>query len=402
DSADFSGATAAFERAIAADPTDASALHGLGRLHLSANEVPPALILLEQAATLLVPEDNSAGTQALDVRRDLAWAYYRVGRYDLAAPVFASLPGHQPFARLLAAFGDRSGYLLPSDFAGVEIPLAATDPVPFVEVEVGSGSYLFVVDTGAGDVVLDTGLARQLELPFFGEREVTLAGGSRGVIGHARLPRLRIGSLEVRDLPVEVADVRRVAPQLHGFIGTNFLARFQATFDLANGRLLLRPRDSDYHPSGEVDSAGFRLFDDHVLLAPGSLEGYATIFAVASGIAGAAVVVPQSSMRQAGLERALRPGEAIAGVGPGGSHQLLPFTASELRLGSATRQDVEGLAGPFYPDLEWRYGFRVGGVVAHDFLRGFRWTIDWTRMRLWFEPATGGARDQSTPDSDLS
>lgn len=394
DSTDFAGAMAAFERAIAADADDAEALRGLGRLRLARNETAVAVILLERALALIEAGAGAAHEARLDIQRDLAWAYYRLGRYELAAPLFAVLPGQAPTAALLASFGERTGYRIAPDFERAEVPLAATDPVSFVEVEISGASYLFVIDTGVGDVILDTGLARELGLPVFGEGEMPVAAARRGTVGAAWLPQLTLGPVEVRDLPVEVADVRRVAPQVDGFIGTNLLAHFRPSFDYAGGRLLLGRRDDASAAVRDAQRAEFWLFDGHVILVRGAIGQYETLLAVASGIAGAGLVIPERTVRQAGLTEALRPDEMLSGVDAGGSHHMVPFTASKVRLGRVVQHDVEGLVGSMFPGLEWRFGFRVGGIVAHDFLRSYSWTIDWTQMLLSFEPA--GARSGSS------
>lgn len=386
DSADFDGAAALFTRTLATAPDDVEALRGLGRIRMAQNDLAPAIALLEQALNLIADGAPAAREAEFDARRDLAWTYRRLGRYDLAAPLFAALPGDfAPLVRQLAAFGDRPGYLLDPTFERAAVPLAAVDPIPFIEVEVGSGSYLFALDTGSGDVVLDTGLVRDLDLPYFGERRVRYAGGQEGVIAHARLPRLGLHGLEVRDLPVEVADVRRRAPQLFGFIGTNFLARFRPTLDYAAATLTLTNRAQPFTPPPAAQPLPFWLFDDHVMLARGALGSHETMVAVASGFAGATVAVPESTVTQAGLALTLRHDEALEGVGGAGSQAVIPFTLPELRVGPVVQRDVAGLAGLFFPDLEWRYGFRVGALVGHDFLRPSRWTIDWTGMRFWLE-----------------
>ncbi|HBY95009.1 MAG TPA: hypothetical protein DEP84_13800, partial [Chloroflexi bacterium] len=333
DSTDFGGAIKAFERAITDHSNDVEALRGLGRLRLASNELAVAVILLERAATLIEAGAPAAHQARLTIERDLAWAYARLGRYDLAAPLLDRLPGQTPLARLLGSFGDRAGYRLSPGFETAEVPLVTRDPVPFVEVEVGSGSYLFVIDTGIGDVILDSGLARDLGLPLFGDGEVSVAAAQGGTVGYARLPRLKLGPVEVYDLPVEIADVRRAAPQLHGFIGTNLLARFRPTFDLARGQLRLGPRTEPFHPGSGARAAGFWLFDGHVILAPGAIGQDETLLAVASGIAGAGLFMPESSVRQAGLAAALRPEEALTGVGGGGAQQLVPVTVPEVRVG---------------------------------------------------------------------
>lgn len=62
-----------------------------------------------------------------------------------------------------------------------------------------------------------------------------------------------------------------------------------------------------------------------------------------------------------------------------------PLPARRLR----ERQDLAGLAGVFPPQLEWDFGFRIGGLVSHEFLRPYAVTFDFSRMTIRLAQATG-------------
>ncbi len=387
DTADFSGAESYYRRAIEENPADLEALHGLGRLKLVHNELAAALVLLEQAHALSM---NLAGggrdELSLTVRRDLASALYRLERFELAAEHYEQLPGQTPLAAQLRAFGDAQPYLFSSFIEEIALPFLGTDPLPIVTLVVGGKEHAFVLDTGSGQLVLDTGIARQMSLPSYGTREAIFASGQRAPIEHTILPAVTLGEATIQNVPAEVMDVRRFAPQLSGFIGTSFLWRFHALYDWEGEVLRLRPRRSG-QPFAQAADAGmaevpFWLFDTHLLLARARLNGHETIAYVASGMAGGAFTAPQTTVRQANL---LASNETIEGVGAAGATEIVPVQAERLCLGDWCRSDQEGFANFFPAELEWRYGFRVGALVSHAFLHSRRWIVDFERMRFYFD-----------------
>jgi hypothetical protein len=67
--------------------------------------------------------------------------------------------------------------------------------------------------------------------------------------------------------------------------------------------------------------------------------------------------------------------------------KVWPFDVASLSLGDARRQGLQGIAGAFPPQLEWAFGFRIGGLISHGFLRSYAVTFDFERMAIRLEPA---------------
>ncbi|RME09992.1 MAG: hypothetical protein D6802_10530 [Ardenticatenia bacterium] len=384
DAADFKGAAQRFDMALHNDPTDVEALRGRARLHLMENDVGAAIILLEHAlAVLQTGEEVAAPADAEQrARRDLAWAYYRLNRFDLAAEQFAAL-GERARANKLAALGGRTPYRRASNADSTALPLVARDPVPFVLLTLGNRDHLFVVDTGTGELTLDVRLLDELGLPSFGVQPSRTAASDRHVaVHHTVIPRLRLGDIVLENVPAEAEDIQSRAPQISGFIGFNLLAQFCITVDLPGGMLYLEPPRARRMPDGATP-VPFWLLDDHLLLVPGALNGREHLFAVASGFAGAALSAPPSTFTQSGVS--LESGMPLQGVSGSGTHEVTLLRVEELRVGPLALHDVEALAGLFSPSLEWRYGFRIGGLVGHEALRTVRWTLDLASRAFWFE-----------------
>ena len=384
DSAEFESAARQFERALDQDADNVEALRGLARLRLSENELAGSILLLERALNLL---NNTDIVPSSDVERrvryDLAWALYRLDRFDLAATHFCKLPGYEPIGRKLEAFGSDTPYRMPGDMPAIELPLLAADPLPFISITIAGREHIFVVDTGAGELVLDVTLLDELDLPDFGVRETTFAGGRRTSVTHSILSRLTLDGTAIENIPIEAVDIQSRAPQLSGFIGLNFLMHFRPTMDYAGQQLTLAPKSSIDSPPDETTGVQLRLFDDHVLVAPGAINDRETHVVLASGMAGGAFTCSESTIKQANLD--VSEEDAFGGVSVEGGEALVSLHADRVQFGSVERKDVNGFAGGFSPSLEWRYGFRIGGVIAHDFLRPYRWTLDSDKLVAWFE-----------------
>lgn len=384
DSADIAGAGVQYERALHENPADLEALHGLGRVRLAQNDLAAALLFLEQAHALALTFAGGGRDEwAQRIRRDLAWACYRLERFDLAADLFAHLPDEAGLAGHLRAMAEVSPYRLPVEVEEIALPFLGTDPLPIVAAVIEGKEYALVLDTGSREVVVDASLLRTHSLPDHGTHEATFASGQRAPVGYTLLPALWLGEVALRDVPAEVMDIRRFAPQLSGLLGTAFLQRFHMLCDWEGQVLRLRPRRAvPFHAFAAMTEVPLLLMDGHLIVTPARLNEQETMAYVASGLAGGAFTVPASTVRQAGLDGGAA---SIEGVGAAGATLLHGVRAQRLCLGSWCREEVEGLGGFFPEALEWRYGFRIGAIVSHAFLMGRRWGIDFTRMRMYLE-----------------
>ncbi len=66
------------------------------------------------------------------------------------------------------------------------------------------------------------------------------AAGTSTTVATGRIPSLRIGGVELRDLEIALLEL---APGVHldGLLGVNVLDRFRATFEFRSATLVLRP-----------------------------------------------------------------------------------------------------------------------------------------------------------------
>jgi hypothetical protein len=145
--------------------------------------------------------------------------------------------------------------------------------------------------------------------------------------------------------------------------------------------LILERRGSTPEAAPGTTELPIWLVGDHYILAPGSLgKSGSLLWFIDTGLAGAAFTAPQSTLIEGGI--ALKDTASFSGVGGGGAMKVIPFRVDELRLGSIEQSGLMAFLGPFPASLERGFGPRIAGIVSHAFLRSYRVTFDFDRMKM--------------------
>jgi predicted aspartyl protease len=378
----FAEAGKLYLQAVASDPSDYRATVCLGHLALLSNRLDEARKWLERAVELRPDE--------VQARIMLAEACYR--RDDFArAAVLLRAAGQHGRAKMLASFEGRKPYEVEGKGDTTTVKFVATDPLPLVRVYVNGGKEVtFFLDTGAPEVILDADFARELAIPLFGSEEGTFAGGKRASVGFGRIDSLTLGGWVIRNVPVGTLNTRALskvlgAERVDGAIGTVLFYHFLTTLDYPRGELVLRRNTGEKRRPSEADRDGgvvvpFWMAGDHFMVAWGRVERREPVLLfVDTGLAGAGVNLTQAVRKDAGIR--LLEDQATEGVGGGGKVRSVPFVVKELSLGGAREENVRGLYdGPFR--WENTFGFRLGGMIGHQFFRSYATTFDFTSMRL--------------------
>jgi hypothetical protein len=358
----------------------------LGQIALLGNRV-------EEARRWLVPalRDEAGVVQTL-----LAQACRRAGDLAQAATHLRAV-GRHAAAAALDDFEDRQPYALRFDVDATCIPFAVRVPLPLVPVEVNGVPAHFLLDTGAGEAMLDTAFALKAGVAAGGQEVGTFAGGKAARVRHGRLSTLRLGAALLADLPVQIAPLQSLfAPfftdhAVEGIIGIDVLRHFLPILDYPAGTLVLRAKHS--LPAEDVAWAPFWLAGDHCLVAWGCINRrHTTLMFLDSGQAGLAFAAPWSTVEMAGI--ALRRDEAGEGYGGGGAVPVVPFELAALSLGGTKARGVRGAFTGSFP-LETQFGFRIGGLVGHEFFAPHALSLDFTRMRYALHPSS--ARHEPGP-----
>ena len=257
----------------------------------------------------------------------------------------------------------------------------------------GSDEVTFFIDTGGSEVVLDLDFGKELGAPLFGAVQGTFSGGQTTEVQHGRIESLAIGDWRVKNLPVALLPLRQLSEglgvkQIDGIIGTTFFYHFLATLDLPRSELVLRRKthanlDQFVATAGKSVAVPIWMASDHFMVGWGRVETLPpTLLFVDTGLAGAGVKLAKSVIEEAGIK--LEEDRASTGAGAGGTLTTVPYVVQQLSFGSVQEQKVAGLYdGPF--PWENLFGFRLAGMVGHDFFKPYAMTFDFENMRIFLQ-----------------
>ncbi len=385
----FAEADALYRSVLDANSSSTPALARRGEIALLGNRLSDARDLLLRA---LVTSPGHPRLCAL-----LAEAYYREDRFAPAATYFAGA-GQHLVARKLESLGDRHPYETSFASVPVRVPFLTRDPLPLVRAWVnGSRELTLMIDTGGAELILDRAVARDVGMSDVGGGEGMFAAGQRADVRHGAIDVLRLDGLEVRNVPVTSLSTERFGAyfggrRIDGVIGTVLLYHFVSRLDYPREELVLWPRAEDRVAELEREAAAgrqvavpFWMVDDHYLVAWGQVNREPMLLLVDSGLAGKGFTCPASTVEAVGI--VLDDDRAEDAVAPGGTVRVVPFTLAELSVGGLAEWQVPGSFGPFPEALEQGLGMRIGGVVSHAFLARYAVTLDFSKMRMFFEPA---------------
>jgi hypothetical protein len=318
----------------------------------------------------------------------LGEVYYRRDQFPEAAR-WLRAGGSGERAEPLEAFGDTTPYMIVGPPDETRLPFVVTDPLPIVRVRVNGGEAAeFLIDTGGAEVQLDADFAKRINLSAASGSSTTLLDGSQTEMRHGRVASLQLGDFDVQNVPVGIRPLPVFAGRkLDGVLGTVLLYHFLATLDYPKGELILRRRSAETLHAFETRAQAekqiampFWLASDHMIVARGRVNhAPPALLFVATGFT-SGFTCPESMIEQASLsfdrQRSILPATARR-------INFAPFVVSDLYLGDARQQNVAAIAGAFPAGLEHAYGFRIAGLIAHQFFRPYAVTFDFTGMRFY-------------------
>lgn len=377
----FTDARLAFESVLTRSPDDYLAHLRLGTIALLEGRPREAIADLD-AARRLRPDER-------EPRSRLQEARYREGDMAVAAELARGL-GRVATAMQLEWLAVSGANRLEWGDAIVRIPFERTDPLPVVRISVnGAAPAYFLIDTGAGETILDPAFASAVGAQLFGADSSSFAGGKVGTFQHGAVASLQLGTLTVRNVPIHVQSTRSFSAaggglRIDGIIGTILFMQVMATLDYPRGELVLRPKTvASPHLASSI-ALPMWLASDHLMLIWGRANAADSVLMLLdTGLVGAAFVAPDTVFRAAGIDLANAP--AVTGIGGGGPVTAKPVSIRRLQFGPIVRNDISALAGVFPPTLASQHGFPILGLISHELVRAYAVTFDYQRMRVLFE-----------------
>jgi Aspartyl protease/Tetratricopeptide repeat len=374
-----------YSKIVAKNSKEHSAILQLGRIALLANRLDEAQKWFEEALALQ-PDDP-------DTKIMLAQAFYRRDDFQKAA---AALKGVDISSNkliieqyptlnvaMLESFKGQTPYELQGNGESTNIKFVRTDPLPIVNVRVNGGKEVtFFIDTGGSVVTLDTDFARELGVPKFAAVQGMFSGGQHAEVGDWTIKNLPVAMLPLRQLS-EGLGVR----QINGILGTTLFYHFLATMDYPHGELVLRRKTAKNLKQFMAASSGKRVVvpiwmaSDHFMVGWGRVETLPpSLLFVDTGLLGAGVKLAESVIKEAGIT--LEEDKASEGAGGGGTLKIVPYTVHKLSFGDIKEENVQGVYdGPF--PWENTFGFRLAGMVGHDFFKPYAVTFDFQNMQIF-------------------
>jgi hypothetical protein len=359
-----------------------------GYLALLANDLDNAVRYLSQAINL--------GHHSRRTLSQLADAYYRMGRLGSAAYCYHRLD-REGLAGTLAVMQELDVYRLTRSDVSVDIPWLVAAPLPVIEVQINGHKANMVLDTGAGDTVIDTRLALNAEIRLGGREHREFAGGMPAEVTYGHLEQISMNGLEICDIPVQVIDIPQSLADwfpnlpIHGILGIGLFVNFTTTFDYYNRKLCLaghgttvesqQKNHTSDQPASLQTGAPLWLAENQLLLTCADLPSLKQgLWFLDTGMTGGAFAVPGTSVESLGLS--IDETDALVGTGGGGTVHGHKLHAEWLRLDQLHCDQPNGVMLETFP-LEHSYGFAIQGLIGHDLLQDAVLTLDFPAMRLF-------------------
>ena len=314
--------------------------------------------------------------------------YFRQKQFLKAAPFYKAL-GRNAMAKKMEYFFNIQPYQMDNDFNEIIIKFITTDPLPIMEVTINNDyKGNFIVDTGGGEIILSEDFATKTKVSPFGfEKGNGFGGGKKASISHGTINSITIGELQVKNIPIVTLNLNQLELEgykIDGIIGTVFLYQFLSSIDYKNGQLILRNKrkyniDQIIKNDFTCKIIPFVMADDHFMLAKGKVNNSDTMLLfVDTGLAGNAFTCSQSTLKKNKLTYdKMQKNKALGG---GGYFNAYPMEIDSICLGDLCVKKLHGFYGAFPKQIENCFGFKIGGLISHEFFRNHSLTIDFESM----------------------
>jgi tetratricopeptide (TPR) repeat protein len=246
-----------FNEAIAIDSLLPEAHLGLGVIATSKMRYRDAIPHLRQATSSQLFPGAAYVALALtledmDLHHEASRAMKEASKHtdDLSAEQRANV---NAFADIFAAYDGRSLYRISENFRSTSVRFYYSEGhINLPVVLNGSKQLDFVLDTGhGGSLMISSDYAEGLDLTYVGEiTTISLYGGLR--LRAAVLDSVRIGGLEMRDVPVLVCEDSPFGTI--GVIGWKVIQRINTTIDFEKSQIRFSSQaDAESHREGVAD-----------------------------------------------------------------------------------------------------------------------------------------------------
>jgi predicted aspartyl protease len=283
----------------------------------------------------------------------------------------------------------------PAGVTTVRLPARIVNGAIIVRVDIAGRGVDLLLDSGAGSIVLDRGVASSLGLQVEGEHTQTIAGNVRA--GEAKIPEMKIGNLTLHNVAVDTLQFSEtVSPTTKalGLLGFDFFDGAAITIDYTKGTVDATAPSTFTPDAGATEvPARFERGVPEVDLAMGPTKG--DHFIVDTGAQEQTIVLFQRFVH---LNERKIPRDAREGAAPfraemvGGEVRNVPIIIRDVVLGEWRVPEVHGMLtrSPAAFDYD-------DGLIGSEFLSLFKITIDEPHRKLYFTPVEDQASASPAP-----
>ncbi len=393
---DFAAAEVQFRKSLQSDAKEASAYLGLGRLFLTRLKPTEGLESLQKAIQLAPELEDGyffAG-EAYGTTKNVTLQIQHLEKYLALKPKFRPerVQNAQALLKFFRSFEQEQVAHIKDASRSYELPFQPFFGLMLVEGHVNSeGPYRFLVDSGATSTVLSNALLDRLKIPSIATAVVKCVGGTgKSTTRLCKVGKLRIGELEVSNVPVASFDNTIFGGLIDGVLSTADLAEFIITLDYPERTILLNPRPpSDRTPSSDVTNnartnSEFRVLGNLILL-PVSINGHSP----KSFLFDTGAVTSTLSKKQAALlgvnEDTADASVDLQFAGACGVTQSV-LSVNGVNLGLQTmKQEYAKILAVELKEISKEIQTEISGILGGDFYSKYKVTIDYYRTKLTIE-----------------
>lgn len=300
----------------------------------------------------------------------------------------ARIKGLISFLRFL---GQSGKLYVSSDKDQTTVPFELVGNRPIIKLRINDHDQplRFVLDTGSGISVVSEETAKRLKI-----KSVTRGGHARGIGGDGKfeivyglLREVRIGDVEVRNVPVYLRKFHKESYQIDGYIGLALISKFLTTIDYGNQTFSLTRKEADarqFRENGEL-SLPLRLTSSGFLSGEVTLQGLAVPlnFIVDTG---ASVSVISDRVASDDAISKFENEERLRVIGSAGVTDNVPsYMLPKVTFGTHTRSKIMAVALDL-DIINEASGFEQSGILGGNFLKNYRMTFDFRNSKVTFVP----------------
>lgn len=295
--------------------------------------------------------------------------------------------------RFLEYLGSARGLYLGDgrDQTKVEFELEGNRPVIAVRVNDKQPLLRFVLDTGSGMSVISDETAKRLNI-----RPITRGGYARGVGGDGKfeivygfLRRVRIGDVNIGNVPVYIRQFHADGKKVDGYIGLALISKFLTTIDYGTRTFSLTRREADRRQFDDesADSMPLRLTSSGFLSGEVEIPGIESKLNFIVDTGASVSVISDRVSRSEEILPFVSP-EKLTVIGAAGVTEDVPtYLLPKVTFGQHSRDSITAVALNL-DVINEAAGFEQAGILGGNFLKNYKLTFDFRNSKVVFTPIT--------------